>query len=579
MPLHRLSVQVVVALLLIAAACWGVYYSSLSVPFYLDDVSSITANAAFRNATLASLYDTYGLRVVGYISLWWDYKQHALDVTPYHITNVFIHLINGWLAFSLAYLLGRQVRPDAPQLKLIAIATLCGLLFVLHPLQSQAVTYIVQRLAALVTLFYLASLTAYVGFRMSRAVSVKALLLVIAVVMAALALFTKQNAFTLPIVIVALEVVIFRSLSVRYIVFAGLAALAVVVAGYLIVPDTVGPFLTKVDMLTRENKDMSRFEYFTVQLPVLWMYLSKIVWPWPLQLEFDLRQSSFAVWQIISAAIGHVVILGFAWLAKRRLPLVAFGIFFFYIAHLVESALIPITDLAFEHRNYLPDFGMFLAIATLCVSTTTLLPSSWKMQYKAAVPVVILLLLGYTTYIRNLQWQDPDVFYKNEMALAPTDVRTIHNYAEYKLKQGDTQTALKLLDKMYGAAGGEIDGVMVNTHLAVLINTQQYDKALSLGQKLLESWELAMPARAVINSNMGVIYTNLQQYAKAKPYYDKAIKQGVLPVNSLIAYAYTLFVLNDLDNSEKICKEILRVEPGHQKAKQLLGMIQAKRQG
>lgn len=571
--------KVALGFFVLVIACWAVYSNSLNVPFYLDDVSSITNNSHFLNANAQSLFDTYGLRVIGYLSLWYDYMHYGLDVTPYHITNTIIHMANGALVFVLILLLGKTTKSTWSQNQMLVLAFIPALLFTVHPLQTQAVTYIVQRLASLVTFFYLLSLVGYVGFRFVSTRPMKLLMLLLFIGAGISAVLTKQNAFTLPLVIMCMEVVLFRTLSLKLVCGAALVA-GVLLFALGFISDSVGTLLSKIDALSRESKTISRVDYFTVQLPIIWEYLGKIIWPWPLHLEYDYKLTQFSTLAKVAAGVAHVIVLVGAWRLRSLLPLLTFGVFFYYLSHLIESGVVPITDLAFEHRTYLPNVGAFLALTSgllwcyQSIAKTSLI----RQRLSVGIVVIIAALLSSVTWARNQQWLHPNEFYANEVAQAPNNIRAIHNYAEFKLRQGETAEALTLLNRMYDVGGNHIDGVMLNTHLAVLINSKRYDEAIALGKKLL-SRKLDGTARSVINSNMGIIYTNLQRYKLARSYFDRAYNKSALPVNSLIAYAYTLYVLNDLKKSSSICDLVLRIDPTNATVLKINEMVNAKLAG
>ena len=583
--LERLLLTPYFALFLIAAACWAAYFNSLSVPFYLDDVGSITNNKFFDNATYVSLFNDYGLRYLGYLGLWWNYEYAKLDVTSYHIVNTSIHMFTGVAVFfltrKLTLLLGTFDTLDTPNSRQLHTAMACfvALVFVLHPLQSQGVTYIVQRLASQVALFYVGSLTFYLYARSATLLKTQFLFTLLSICFAVAACFTKQNAFTLPIIIVLCEWLVFKSIS-KKVTLVSLAAVVMTLLALFVFQNSLMPILEKVDTLTRETTDISRMEYFLAQLPILWNYIGKVFLPWPLQLEYDYTVDGFSQWVLIAAAIAHVAVVVCAVLVREKYPLVTWGVLFYYLTHIVESGVIPITDIAFEHRNYLPNVGLFIAVGFVAFRAIIKLRGGRTAWFVPSTLFLALLLiaLGTLTVKRNQQWLSPELFLANDMTQAPKQARAIHNYAEFKLKQGEVQTALTLLEKLYSLDLKRIDAIMLNTHLAALIDAQQYKQAIQKGEMLLKQ-PLQAKARAIINSNMGIVYTNLQQYKKANTYFERAYGKASLPANSLIAYAYTSFVAGNYSRSTALCNQILSIEPQHRKARLLLSMIKEKKKG
>ena len=204
---------ILLSLLLIAIVCGISYANTLHVPFHFDDIENIiyrtyvmNIDAFFDPVMLEKFNLTHDFRIrkVGFFTFALNYMIHGDDVVGYHIVNIAIHMLNGFLVYFLVLLTfktpyfrnpslpGGKVTPPppAPPLKVRAnsrpdgaegrgsydlrggvglfIPLAAALLFVSHPIQTQAVTYIVQRLASLATLFYLLSLVMYITWRLRQ---------------------------------------------------------------------------------------------------------------------------------------------------------------------------------------------------------------------------------------------------------------------------------------------------------------------------------------------------------------------------------------------------------------------------
>ena len=142
------------ALLTILSAVIVAYSPSLFVPFYLDDNDSILHNQALHSDSLDLLIaGGYLSRIVGYASLWGNYQFGQLDPIGYHIFNIMIHLFNVVVVFLLARILIRSESRNLKSNQHIIWALSIACLWALHPLNSQSVIYIVQRLSSLAALF------------------------------------------------------------------------------------------------------------------------------------------------------------------------------------------------------------------------------------------------------------------------------------------------------------------------------------------------------------------------------------------------------------------------------------------
>jgi Tfp pilus assembly protein PilF len=550
----------------------GLYYNSLNVPFYLDDIGSITSNPNFtENTTYLSLFHAYGMRFVGYVSLWWDFEAAGLNVTRYHQVNITIHMLASIAVFFFTVLIqiaaSRKLGVAQCGKKIILISLVVGLLFAVHPLQTQAVTYIVQRLAALTALFYILTLTFYLGFRLSSLVWQKAILLGLVFLFACLAIFTKQNAVTLPFAIVLLELIFFNTVRRKHIVNAALIGLVSLFLVYIVAPE----WLVKIDALTRENKEMTRWEYFTTQLPILWVYISKFFFPYPLHLEYSYTVEYFTNFQKVIAGICHIGVIALAIAFYKRIPILCFGVLFFYLAHSIESGFIPITDLAFEHRNYLPLVGLVLALVA-CIEPLTRQSTILVKSTAAIVSVIVFIALGTQTVLRNEQWQDPMVFFTHELQHNPTNQRTLHDMVNLMTNNGQYDEAIGYLERLYEVSNGEVHSMVSVTHLSILINQNKAEEAIKLGESLLLA-SLHPHVRSLILSNLAIVYVNQNRYEQAKSYFQEAVEYWKLPVNSLVAYAYTLYQLNELTEAERILVSVLNVQPQEPTANKLIQVI------
>ena len=217
--------------LLIAVLAILVYSNTFNVPFLFDDNPNIVENPIvmdlkyFTQPSEAEIfsgtfqYKEFMKRFIGYLSFALNYKAHGLDVRGYHITNLLIHIINGILLYSLVMLTFRTPWFSDSYLndKSRVVALFSALLFVSHPVQTQAVTYIVQRFASLATMFYLMSLVFYVTWRLRTAVRSSEsgawknhIIYIMSLVSAVLAMKTKETAFTLPLAIMLYEFLFFK---------------------------------------------------------------------------------------------------------------------------------------------------------------------------------------------------------------------------------------------------------------------------------------------------------------------------------------------------------------------------------
>ncbi|MBI5756468.1 MAG: tetratricopeptide repeat protein, partial [Nitrospirae bacterium] len=201
----------VIALSLIVITTLLIYSNTFSSSFHFDDRTSIIINNKILD--LSNFLDLSGTRYVGELSFALNYHFGQFNVSGYHLVNIVIHIINGLLVWWLVILTFKTpqmggLTNNSRLNSLIALAS--SLVFVSHPIQTQAVTYIVQRYASLATLFYLLSVVLFVKWRLSSGSVSRVVFYLFSILSAVLAMKTKEISFTLPFVILLYEGIFFR---------------------------------------------------------------------------------------------------------------------------------------------------------------------------------------------------------------------------------------------------------------------------------------------------------------------------------------------------------------------------------
>ena len=420
----------IIMLLILAAGCYSL---SLDAPFYLDDYSSVLFNPAIQQGLDWSiLLREQGARIVTYASFALTYQINGGNSTlPYHVFNLLLHLAASLVFWRLSYLILKQAGTrNANWVALVAVA-----LFALHPLQSQAVIYIAQRATGLVALFYLTGMAAYLEARIHG----RKYWYLIALIAAVAAAFSKQNAATLPFALLLLELLVLPNKPATKKVLALVGAVTVMagLAAMVMIPE--------VSDKLRETKEISRSDYLTTQMQVLWIYFGKFVWPMNLRLEYDTALvTSWLNVATILALLGHFIMLGIAWLSRKSHAAIGFGIIFYYLAHSIESSIFPISDLVFEHRTYLPNAGLAIA----CVAAGDSLAMRWQGEKTLRlIAWVLIALLVALTAKRNLEWRDPLAFHQKNAELAPASYRPWLALNSEYLKRGDLEQAEASIDR------------------------------------------------------------------------------------------------------------------------------------
>lgn len=470
-------------LTLLVVAIFLVYYPSLFVPFYLDDRESILTNVSVHSPTLDLLVNGQDrMRIIGYFTLWLNYQMGGVEPFGYHLVNIALHTLNSLLVYVLASLLIRHFSPKANSaveqreqntrngLWALAIAAI----WALHPLNSQAVTYVVQRLASIVTIFYLLTIIFYIQARKQTKpvkIGIYALLTIGCIVAG---LHAKQNIVGVILFLMAWELLT-APLKVKNI-------LLWIIAGGTLAVLVVAPFIPwfwqALDTFTRDFNADSRPEYFYSQMVIIWDYALRFIYPFSLQLNIDADLKKTMDPIVGLALFAHVIVLAIGYKYRKTLPLLFVGILLFYTGHAVESFIIPIKDLAFEHRTYISNIGLMIALVALVRYWFDKTPTR-SGQWLVAGFSVVLLIACITTAKRNILWQDPLAFYANEVKLSPEHPRANASYGNELMKLQRFAEAEVYIKKGVDLhiANGKITASSLIAFMTVLYEQEKYQQA------------------------------------------------------------------------------------------------------
>lgn len=460
--------------------CIGIYWPSFSVPFYLDDFDSIVNNDVITSLSWQAIDAKYPMRELAYFSFALNYSNHADAVFGYHLVNLCLHLLMGLGVFLLARKCTDFIQLQPSESTMLAFCAMT--LFLIAPLNTQAVTYVVQRIAILSALFYVFALVFYL-FARTRRYSITSLVFYFCALLCFIAgLHAKQNIVTLPISILVMEYwlirrspnVLLKSLPVMTF-FLGALVLTDVLMGSKVID-----FL---DQVTKEAGRINRWEYFTHQLSALWIYLYKFFVPYPLLLEYGSTPKSWQDYSTWLSAFGHMTALFTIFLYRFRAPLLTSLGLLFYITHSVESSVIPISDLMFEHRAYLPNVFVSVFASFLFVAV-------WRKNklIMGGLGLSIVLLFSVLTYKRNLLWGEPIEFYRNELTHTADNSRAYGAVGLLYAEAGNYRKAQRWF-KMAVQVGAETKHLQISTilqYMTSLYNSGKVSQASRIGTLALK---------------------------------------------------------------------------------------------
>jgi len=591
------SLFIGIGILLIIILGFKIYSNSFDCSFQFDDKHNIIDNEAIKSlSNIKQMWDINHSRFLAFYSFALNYHFDELNVEGYHKINLMIHIINACLVFWIVRLMFStpilKNLPIAQHAKSISLIT--ALLFVSHPLATGAVTYIVQRMASMVAMFYFMSVAMYMKARISES-KVKYLFFAGAIISAICALLTKENAYTIPLVIVLIELFFFNTKTIainfkdKKVIGAMIGIVAFVV---FIFANFSLSVLKPIAPSTFNSYTITPANYFFTQLSVIVKYIQLLFIPLNQNVDYDfhLSNSLFEMPTLINGIILLSLLVLAVYLYNRN-RIISFGIFWFFITLSIESSFIPISDLIFEHRTYIPSFGFFIIL------TTGIFGLAWdKFKYALFAFFALLIVINAVlAYQRNEVWKDDISLWSDAASKSPNKERPYLNrgYAYGNRKQWDSAiadfTKVNEIRPKYHAAAyynlgiaywtiGQKDKSMENYSLAIATDPKyteayygrgvcyyylnQYDKAIDDYTKALT----INPNFGIIYFNRAITYANQQRWTEAIADYTKAISFNQNDFNLYYNRAVVYGNINQWDKAVTDLRKVLELNPGNKSA-------------
>jgi len=373
------SLHHLIAVVLIAGLALLAYSNTFHVPFHFDDQINIINNPNIQIKQFSwdglerLIKNTYkeSIRVFSLFTLALNYYFGGFNVFGYHVVNLIIHIASG--VFLYRFLL---LTFNLPSLKekygsiSYKVALFTSLIFVTHPIQTQSVTYIVQRMSSMAGMFYLLSLILYIKGRLSFG-RTRLFYFGGMVLSYLLGVFSKENAAILPLFVALYEFYFFQNVDLspkgRKILFSLVAGLLILGAfGFII----WGERYIHVIIEGYDYRTFTMSERVLTQFRVVLYYVTLLIYPHPsrLNLDYDFPISK-TILDPPSTLISLIIIAGLIgysiWTAKKR-PILSFCLLWYFGNLVIESSIFPL-EMVFEHRLYLPSVGPFILFSLFVV--------------------------------------------------------------------------------------------------------------------------------------------------------------------------------------------------------------------
>lgn len=538
--------SLVIGATLLVFLCYG---NILAAPFVFDDTGIVGEVGVVPTfSTIFSAWHYFPARFIPYSTFLLNYWIGDTNPVGYHLINVLLHVGTTLTVYWFVSLIGKS--PGVRQHGWIPnrwFAVAIAAIYAVHPLQTQAVTYVYQRSAVLAALFFLLSLC----FLLRR-------LWWWSLLCAGLAMLSKENAFVL-LPVALLTQILFDPLTLRKKQTAWyLFALALITVGLALVIGNHSyqnrPARTLVALVTDNTRKNPQYalQYVLTQIPVAATYLRLLFFPLGQNIDYDYPLvGSLAQFPYLPFLL-HGSIIATAAILVRKNRLILYGVLFFYMTIAPESSIIAMDDLIFEHRLYLPSVGIFLAAIAGVTSISISIPAKRRRGIGLfGIFLTIVVILIILTIRRNTLWRDPAALWRDTVSKSPGKARAHYNLAvlydrnnqlpqalsEYKaglqIRPLHAESLINMglvLERMGKFEEAEKSYVLAHAAdpksdaLPLLNLGTLYMKQNKMDLALLTFEELVklQPKHPFAIYNLGLIYETLNQKDKAAEMYKKA---------------------------------------------------------
>ncbi len=558
--------------LVVAAAVVLAYANTFQVPFIFDDQINIVENSSIRDlfSITQVLAPPFGVGVAGRpvvnFTMALNYAISGEDPWSYHLLNLLIHVsaalcLFGIVRRSLSSERLKEIYGDAAT----PLAFSCALLWALHPLQTQAVTYTIQRCESLMGLCFL--LTFYLAIRgwespIPRQWHLGAILSFL------LGIGTKEVMVITPVLLFVYDLLLFhgdpkKAVKRSPLLYAGLSV-GLLCLGLLVTAGGTASSGTGRGVY-------SAFEYLITQPEVILHYLRLTFWPYPLSLDYGWPVTKLQdAWP--SIFVMAVLLVVSLWALVKRYPAGYLAAWFF--ASLAPTSIHPLPDLAFEHRMYLASASLVvMAVIGIyrllgLISRHFLAGNGLTSPFLSKGSLYLLILcslsLMFQTYVRNLDYQTELSIWADTVEKRPQNIRAQSNVGLAYLRLGSLPNAEKYLRE---ALAIDPNYVPANSNIGIVLNLQgRYAEAARHFQKVLTIKPLSPDGYA----NLGAALLLSGKPLDAVTHFTEALRLTPGHVKAHYGIGMALRQLGRETEAVSHFQESLRLNPNFAPAKEIM---------
>ena len=565
--------QQVPFLLILALICGALYGWTLNFPLVFDDFFYLTDNPLFKAGMNVptpqrmvelvketrrlevdpDLAYNQMLRPVAYATFHLNHFFDGFDPTWYRAFNIMVHLLNAVMVWALVSLL-TGVLADRGELntqRAAFISRITAVLFMIHPMAVESVTYVVQRFTSLGAFWYLASLLAYMCARSEKGWK-RVFLISVGLLAMFAGMLTKEDCFTAPVMLVVMEVLFFRiplgsALRRTWPLIAMMAIIPLIVVFLSYAGTGESGLLIAMQLVDRVPDSWGIAPYFITQTTVVAGYIFRLVWPADLCLTPNWEASySLWAWKVLAAIAFHATLLLGSVTAVYNRPqsgvrrFIAVFLIWFYLTVSVSSSVVPLPDLVAWHRTYLPSIGLFV-LAAYFLDGIRLQLVRWmggrEWGTGLALSGVLTLMIGYVTVQQNRLWQTNVSLWSHCVSINPRTFVAWNNLGAAYVEARQLDRALDCFEKVIELEPRYSGGALNVSNVLLLQQRWRecHDRTVAMMQK---DPRLLRSVQAIYNVGSSLI--GLERYDEGLQILEVLVanQPGFLPAHKVMGLVY-----------------------------------------
>jgi tetratricopeptide (TPR) repeat protein len=596
-----------------------IYANTLNVPFHFDDKSNIY-NPALKIETLSGEQfrktlsgSTLKARPVSNLSFALNYFVGRYHVQGYHLVNTGIHICAGIFLYLLLQITLNLTVNKQNFTKGSAIALMTALLWIAHPVATQSVTYVVQRMNSMAAMFFILAMLLYatgrirqIGMKIKKSSFPIWGWFVASGLSSFFAIGSKEIAVTIPVFIFLYEWYFFQDLRWEWLknklywlvgIFFGMGCIAYAY--------TNGQIINSI-FNNCSGRDFSTMERVFTQFRVIIHYITLLFYPNPnrlaLDYDFPISTSLLSPLSTLYSLFAIVSLLILSILLARRERLVSFCILWFFGNLIIESSVICL-EMVFEHRTYLPSMFLILLFVAMLYRV-----GKRNTAFISLLLVLASILLGYWTFERNKVWQTSLSLWSDSASKYPNKARPHGNLAvaftemgELDLAEEEYQKALTLykqadtLDPSLAIAHNNLASILLQQgrkeeaalhlqeairikpdYVFALVNFGELLREQGLYEKAINEFIKALrivPENGTVNKNLGNALLRIGRFDDALPYLQKAISNSSHDPEILLDLGECLVGLGHIEDAINAYRDILKKNRNHASAHYHLALL------